>query len=98
MGLGADLDRHVNLAPHRAFVIYRPLILKTTVTVNTLAQPTFSILQIFLDVTSDKELVITLAAIRTLQMKILAKVLKILSISPLLILILLCFIKATSVD
>jgi hypothetical protein len=44
-----------NLAPHRAFIIYRPVILDTTVTVNTAVHPTFSILQIFIDVKSDKE-------------------------------------------
>jgi hypothetical protein len=58
MGLGAHLDGHAKSSPYRAFVIYRPVILEPTVTVNTAIQPTLSILQIFLNVKRDKELVI----------------------------------------
>jgi len=44
-----------NLVPHRAFIIYPPVILEPTITANTEIHPTFSVLRVFIDVKSNKE-------------------------------------------
>jgi hypothetical protein len=55
VGLRADLDKHANSRHHRAFIIYRPVILEPPVNIKTAVHPTFPVLQIFIDVESDKE-------------------------------------------